>query len=79
MSLQDLRRKKMLHRLRTGSGLLARGGPLPMKATEPAGPVMANDQGFWESLCNDGALQFAKGVKNIHSWILSPIQKKIYM
>lgn len=50
-----------------------------MKATEPAGPVMANDQGFWESLCNDGALQFAKGVKNIHSWILSPIQKKIYM
>lgn len=79
MSLQGLRLKKMLHRLRTGSGPLARGGPLRMKATEPAGPVIANDQGSWESLCNDWALQFAKGVKNIHSWILSPVQKKIYM
>lgn len=36
MSLQDLKQKKTLHRLRTGSGPLAKGGQLLKKAADAA-------------------------------------------
>lgn len=51
MNLQGLKRKKMLYRLHTGSDLLARGGHLLTRATDPSrGPVLVPDERHWEFL-----------------------------
>lgn len=52
MSLQGLKQKRMLHRLHTESDLLARGGHLLMKATDPRHcPVLVNDERQLRASC----------------------------
>lgn len=81
MSRQALRPKKTLRHLHTGSDLLGKGGHLLMKATDPHhGPVLVNDgRQRGAPVFNDLALQFGKRLKNIFTWILSPIKRKRFI
>lgn len=81
MSRQALRRKKTLRPLHTGSDLLGRGEHPRMKATDPRpSPVPVKDERQWgASVFNDLALQFGKRLKNIFTWILSPIKRKRFI
>ncbi|KAK2493381.1 hypothetical protein MC885_020968 [Smutsia gigantea] len=60
MSLQGLKRKKMLRGLHTGSDLLGRGGPLLLKATDPdQDRVSVNEEeAHWLSLTPGGPSRF---------------------
>lgn len=60
MSRQVLKQKKTLRHPHTGSDLLAKGGHLLMKATDPSHrPVLVNDERQWgASVFNDLALCF---------------------
>lgn len=62
MSLQGLKRRKMLCRPHTGSDLLVKGGHLLMKATDPKHhPVLVNDERqLGAYVFNDLALQLLK-------------------
>lgn len=75
MNLQDLKLKRTLPHLHTGSDLLATGGYLLRKATDPhRHPVGVADERQRSSV-----FAVAKILKSICTWTSSPIQKKIYM